>query len=353
MDEVKATWGAFRCLALAILVLKLGSLPAAAADKTDVVIMMNGDRFVGEIKGLELGRLEFKAPYMAESVNLDWTKIAEMESIRQFRVEFEDGELRTGVIHRSVGSPDNDFTVVDVGGPVMRGALAVVSIQALEGGFVHRLRGSADIGVSMRPVATEYQWNANLSAEYPAETFRAFLQTSSFFNRKKGSEDTVRDSLTFAYYQFLSRQWFLAGMTNLLRDNQLNLSLRATVSAAPGHFFIRSNSTGLAVFGGIASTHEKYFDTNTSRNGTHAEGLAGMEFSSVQFAKSQVKSTFLYYIGITQQGRQRIDWESSISWKFWKDFYWKMSALENFDSRPPVGAHRNDFSLTTTFGLTF
>jgi hypothetical protein len=333
---------------LAILVLGPGSLSAAAADKTDVVIMMNGDHFVGEIKKLEFGQLQFKASYMAASVNLDWTKVADVQSIRDFRVEFEDGELRTGVIRRS----DGDFTVVDLTGPTTRGALEVVSIQPLEGSFVHRLRGSADIGLSLQE-ADELQWTGNLSAEYPAEKFRIFLQASSLFNKNVGAENTVRDSLSFAYYRYLSRHWFVAGMTNLLKDNELNLSLRATVAGAPGHYFIRSNQTALAAFSGIASTYEKYFDTSTSDNGNSAEALAGIEFYTVKFAKSQVNTTLLFYSGITQKGRRRVDWQSSISWKFWKDLYWKMTALENFDSRPPAGASRNDFSLTTTFGLTF
>jgi hypothetical protein len=331
----------------------MGSWEARAADKTDVVIMMNGDRFVGELKKLEFGQLVFKASYMADSVSLDWEKVADVQSMRHFRVEFETGELRTGIIRRTVASPDSDFTVVDSNGPTTRGALEVVSIQPLEGSFLHRLRGSADVGLSVHPQADDFQWSANLSTEYPSERFRIFIQASSLFSSKEGAEDTVRDSFSFAHYQFLSRNWFLAGMSNLLKDNQLNLSLRATFAGAPGHFFIHTNRTGLAVFGGIASTYEKYFDTTTAGNGNNAEAVAGMEFYTVQFAKSQVNTTLLVYSGITQRGRYRVDWQSSIAWKFWKDLYWKMTALENFDSRPPGGALRNDFSLTTTFGLTF
>jgi hypothetical protein len=207
--------------------------------------------------------------------------------------------------------------------------------------------------VSVQPEAGDFQWSANLSTEYPSENFRIFVQASSLFSSKEGAEDTVRDSFGFAHYQFLSRNWFLVGMTNMLKDNQLKLSLRASFAGAPGHFLIHTNRTGLAAFAGIASTYEKYFDTATTRNGNNAEFLAGMQFYTVKFAKSRVDTTLLAYRGITQSGRYRVDWQSSISWKYWKDLYWKMTALENFDSRPPEGARRNDFTFTTTFGLTF
>ena len=43
--------------------------------KDDVVIMENGDRFTGEIKGLQHGELIFKSEYMEDSVHLDWKKV--------------------------------------------------------------------------------------------------------------------------------------------------------------------------------------------------------------------------------------------------------------------------------------
>ena len=38
--------------------------------------MKNGDRFTGEIKGLQHGELSFKASYMKESVVLSWQEVA-------------------------------------------------------------------------------------------------------------------------------------------------------------------------------------------------------------------------------------------------------------------------------------
>jgi len=324
---------------------------ARAADKTDVVVMSNGDRLVGEIKELEAGQLLFKASYMSASVNLDWTKVTEIQSIRYFRVEFEDGLLESGEISKV--PTESDFTVKSLNITTRRNVLDVVSIQPLEGSFIHRLRGSADIGLTVNPEGDQTQWNANLSAEYPAEHFRMFMRASSLFSSQEATDNTVRNSLSFAHYQFMSRRWFMAGLANFLQDSELNLDLRASLAGAPGHYFIHTNRTGLAVLGGIAATHEKYFDTTAPANGTNAEALGGVQFYSARFARSQINTGIYYYAGLTQRGRRRVDWESSVSWKFWKDVYWKITVLENFDSRPPEGAKRNDFSLTTSFGLTF
>ena len=42
---------------------QLHTAPAMARDKTDVVIMRNGDRLTGEVKGLEYGILELSTDH--------------------------------------------------------------------------------------------------------------------------------------------------------------------------------------------------------------------------------------------------------------------------------------------------
>src|SRR5262245_27494436 len=107
-----------------------------AEDKTDVVVMNNGDRFIGELKQLEVGQLQFKASYMASSVNLDWAKVSQIESIRHFRVEFSDGGLFTGLINKVASAAGkDDFTVKNGVNSVTRGFLEVVSVSPVEGSF--------------------------------------------------------------------------------------------------------------------------------------------------------------------------------------------------------------------------
>jgi hypothetical protein len=36
-----------------------------------------------------------------------------------------------------------------------------------------------------------------------------------------------------------------------------------------------------------------------------------------------------------------------------KDLFWNLNLYENFDSRPPINAKRNDLGVTTSFGWKF
>src|SRR4029077_2409260 len=87
----------FAALAAALLTLGLAS-PLFAKRKDDVVVMKNGDRFTGEIKGLQQGELIFKSSYMKDSVRLDWRDVERLESKDKFIVELSNGKRLTGVI---------------------------------------------------------------------------------------------------------------------------------------------------------------------------------------------------------------------------------------------------------------
>src|SRR5262245_19227160 len=191
-------------LTLFVLIVYVGLPEAIAKDYTDVVVMNNSDRLVGEIKELALGKLQFKASYMQSSVYLDWTKVKQLESIRHFRVEFADGVLDVGTIQKfDSPTPDGDFKVTDSLGMTSRDYLEVVSLEPIEGSLWSRLRGSADVGLTLKPEAGQTQWTANASLEYPSERFRVNLQANSLFSSQEGAEDVVRQSFGGSYYHFL------------------------------------------------------------------------------------------------------------------------------------------------------
>ena len=66
------------------------TLPAAAADKTDVVLIVNGDRLTGEVKSLERGRLRFKTA-ATDTISIEWDDVASLRSNQNIQVETEDG----------------------------------------------------------------------------------------------------------------------------------------------------------------------------------------------------------------------------------------------------------------------
>ena len=56
------------------ILLQLMSIPALARDKTDVVILKNGDRVTGEIKSLDRGKMSLSTDHMG-TIQIEWEEV--------------------------------------------------------------------------------------------------------------------------------------------------------------------------------------------------------------------------------------------------------------------------------------
>ena len=65
------------------------------ADKTDIVILANGDAVTGEIKGLEFGSLRYSTDSMG-TVSIDWEDITSVQSDQSLQIELTDGRRYFG-----------------------------------------------------------------------------------------------------------------------------------------------------------------------------------------------------------------------------------------------------------------
>jgi hypothetical protein len=61
-----------------------------AAPKTDVVVLLNGDRITGEIKSLEYNQLKLSTYHMG-TIYIEWDKIASLQTDQSLLLERTDG----------------------------------------------------------------------------------------------------------------------------------------------------------------------------------------------------------------------------------------------------------------------
>ena len=129
-----------------ITLLSIGLLASAAlpawAQKTDVVTLLNGDRFTCEVELLEQGRLKVSTDNLG-TVYAEWDKIASVVAARTFQVETTDGLLLIG----QLTSPrPGSLDVVTLEGTVAVQMYSVVYIAPIGRSFWSKLDGSLDLG---------------------------------------------------------------------------------------------------------------------------------------------------------------------------------------------------------------
>ena len=76
--------------------LLLFASPLLARDKSDVLVMRNGDRFTCEVKSLDADTLSISLDYAAGTVSIDWGKVDHIESKQLFLVKTQDGLVYSG-----------------------------------------------------------------------------------------------------------------------------------------------------------------------------------------------------------------------------------------------------------------
>src|ERR1700690_1738664 len=67
----------------------------ALAERTDVVVLDNGDRITGEVLELSAGQLKFKTDHVG-TLYIDWTHMVSLTTAQRLNIELLDGKRLYG-----------------------------------------------------------------------------------------------------------------------------------------------------------------------------------------------------------------------------------------------------------------
>ena len=344
-----------RNTAIVITIFLFVACPAFGKRKDDVVVMKNGDKFTGEIKGLQYGELIFKSDYMKDSVHLDWERVGALESRDTYIVALSDGRRITGTISRKmVQSDDKQFQISAAGSSFEIPPSEVITIDQREASFWNQLTGSINYGFGF--TSGNNSTNSSLGADVAFNTAKNSigLATSSQFDSQKNAKNTNRFTFDSQYGRTITTNWIAAGLFTMLKSNQQDLELRSTYGGGLGRRLVQTDRTKLLAIGGAAFSHERYFpQPGTSPVLNNAEALLGLRFSTFRFKTLNISSEAFLFPSLTELGRFRFTSQSNLRIELMRNFYWNFQFYENYDTRPPITAPRNDLGITTSLGWTF
>src|SRR5271154_1191829 len=89
----------------------VAAMPMFARNKTDVLVMNNGDHLTCEIKGLDSGILYISIDYVDGTTQVDWSKVRRLESRQLFIVQTEDGSKYTGTLSTAESGPGRPMRI--------------------------------------------------------------------------------------------------------------------------------------------------------------------------------------------------------------------------------------------------
>jgi hypothetical protein len=334
-------------IAAGLFTIVLCAIPAHA-QKTDALVLSNGDRITGEIKELTRGKVRLKTDPMG-TVYIKWQDIASITSDKVFEVELESGRKLFGSIRQSE-EPGRDEIITDQADVGVR-HLAIVRVIPIKESFWQRLDGSISLGLSFLQQNSQLDYDLSAEVKHRAENSQTSLKISSIVRLQNETKTTNRQSITLAHTQSFAPKWFWATKGAFDANAELSLDGRASAGGGAGRRFVQTNKINLFTWAGVLYAYEQFQgqDADNVLNGVVATMF---DFFIDAERKSDITANLDLIPSLTQSGRVRIEAGLEGRHEFVKDFFFKLFLVNSYDSKPPTEGttSKNDFAVTTSLG---
>jgi hypothetical protein len=324
------------------------------AQKNDTVYLINGDRITGELKRYENGLLVLKTDGIS-TINIEYDKIQTIYSGKFFEIVKKTGFSYFGSItksksERSIGICLSNDTLSE---PIAN----IVEITRIKNRFWNKFYGAVDLGLSYYKSTNTLQYYFNGDLNYRARKDLVSLGVGLMFSDQTVNDTLLRTKkndigLDYSHF-FQGRLWGGTGV-KLQQNTELKLDYRLQTGLGIGYDFVRTNPVRFYAMGGILVNREQ--PTDSVSFSTNFEGLLSMKFTWLRFRhpKIDISTNFDFYPSITVKNRYRLEYNLSVKYEIFKDFFVGLTFYDDYDTKPSSGGPAlNDWSVLFTIGYTF
>ena len=330
--------------------------PLLARDKSDVVVMKNGDHLTGEIKGLDSGVLYVNMDYILGTSSVQWSKVDHLESKQLFIVKTEDGSVYSGTLSTAEESRPVKIEVIE--SPEKTTVLErkrVVQMHETSEHFWQRFNGEIDSGIiySKGNQSTQYSLSSNI--EYPRERWAAAANYSSSLSASSGTNASTRNQGGATVMRLLPwNNWFYEGLGVLLQSSVQEINLQTSLGAGVGRYLKNTNRSTVTLLGGFAWQNTKYQPTATTLTAQNtAAGVIATQVKFFRFNKTNLTVTGSLFPALNQPGRLRFNTNATYYVKVFSNLTWNVSFYGNWDNQPPANFPGSDYGTSSGLGWTF
>jgi len=321
------------------------------AQKTDVVILNNGDKITGELKYMTVGILTYKTDNM-ETVNIQWDKIKSIYTKNFYEVELQDGRIYFGSIE-----PADEEGMLTVKGVTLDTRLFmkyIVRMNRIKESFWDILDGYIKIGFSFTKASKIGQFSLGGKAKYRTKTNYSELTLNSVITTTASEPVSEKQDLTYTYQHNLEGKWFAAGLASLESNTELGIKLRTSLGGGVGNNFLQSQNEWMYTLIGISVNRESKFDQSDPTY--NVEGLVNAQYQLFKY--DHPKANLFTYINLlpslTDIGRFRLNYNAQLSWEIFLDFYWDLTFYIEYDNKPQSeNAAQTDYRIDTSIKFEF
>jgi putative salt-induced outer membrane protein YdiY len=327
----------------------------AEAEKTDAVLLINGNTITGEIKALEFGALRYKTDSMG-TVSIDWEDIVGITTKQTLQVEITDGTRYFGTLD----SADERFQirVKTMVGEAELHTSQIVRMTPIdaEETFFERLEGSVSFGFDTEKSSEVTTLRSTADVSYRAREYLVSLAATLNVTDQPGSgevnEQRRRENIGLGYQRFRASRWFTEYFGGWERHDELGIRSRYFAGAALGRYLVQTNQNQFSLTVGLNGNRTSFFGQDDST--TTAEGRILLRYLHRSIVpESDVTFTTKVFPSLADMGEYRAETDLIFRREFIEDLYFDVTLSHSYNSAPPTGAQKSDYTVTTSLGYTW
>jgi hypothetical protein len=347
-----------RLMRFAAAALACGFLAAPAlAERTDVVVLDNGDRITGEVLELNAGQLKFKTDHVG-TLYIDWTHIVSLTTAQRLNIELLDGKrlygaaperaADTGAIRLLREQPGEAPAPIEV--PIAD----VADLRRITAGDVWYRRLDGDVSLGYSHTSANGVQTADLSANVGARNSRREWKVSLDMEatHQDTAPSTQRDSLVLSFDAFLADRYYRESVLQFERNEELGLDLRSLIAQTFGRYFVQRQGFEWRAGAGLAVS------TETGANGDKRQAIwvpltTDLYLFRWDHPKTNVAANLAVYPALNEGGRVRAEASLKLKHELINDLFLEISFSDSYDNQPAETARSNDWNVVTSLGYTF
>lgn len=336
----------------------LVATPLFAREKTDVLVMSNGDRLTGEIKGLDASVLYVSFDYIDGTASVDWSKVRHLESKQLFIVKTEDGSVYTGTLSTAetgAARPVRIEVAENAEKNVVLEQQKIVNMNQTSDRFWERFNGSINSGLIYSKGNQSTQYTLDTQVNYPRPRWGAGASFDSTLSGSTGATTSTRNNGSFYARRLLRwNNWYYTGVSNFLQSSTQDIDLQSNIGGGIGRFLKNTNHATIAVTGGLAWQNTRYAPSTELQGSQNvAAAMVAANVQLFKFDKTNLTITASVFPAISQPGRVFTNTNVNYYVKFFGNFTWNFSFYGNWDNQPPLHSSGSDYGTSSGLGWTF
>ncbi len=320
--------------------------------QNDSLILVNGDKMIGEVKTMDRGVVTIETDYSDKDFQIEWGGIKEIYTVTNFLITLSDGRRYNG--HIETIEPGKIAIITDKGEKVEIVQDDIVLMSDIDKGFWSQVYFSFDVGFDMTKENNFSKLSARSNLGYIAKRWNIDGNYNTLFSTQDDIEDIRRTDGDVSYKYFLPKDWYPLVAADFLSSTELALQLRSTGKLGIGKYVIHTNRSYWGFSLG-ANYNNENFSVDTVPDRKSWEGFIGTELNLFDIGDLNLSTKLLAYPSITESGRWRTDFNFDAKYEmpFDDDFYITLGLTFNFDNQPIEGASKTDYVFHTGFGWSW